>query len=46
MVFMAAEAVTRPQGARHGRSEETAARGAAAVPAAEVVSGFLINRQG
>ncbi len=45
-VVMAAEVATRPQGARHGRSGETVARGAAAVPVAEVVSGSLINRQG
>ncbi len=45
-VVMAAEVATRPQGARHGRNGGTAARGAAAAPAAEVVSGSLTNRQG
>ncbi len=45
-VAMAAEEVTQPQGARHKRNGGIAARGAAAAPAAEVVSGSLTNRQG
>ncbi len=45
-VAISAEEATRPQGARHGRNGGIAARGAAAVPAAEAVSGSLINRQG
>jgi hypothetical protein len=42
----AAEAATRPQGARHGRRGETAARGAAEASAAGAISGILTNRQG
>ncbi len=45
-VAMAVEEATRPQGARLGRNEGIAARGAVAVPAAEVVSGSVTNRQG
>ncbi len=45
-VAMPAEEATRPQGAKHGRNGGIAARGAAAVPAAEAASGSLINRQG
>ncbi len=45
-VAMAAEEVTRPQGARHGRNGGIAARGAAAVPAAQAVSGSLTNGRG
>jgi hypothetical protein len=45
-VAMSAKVATRPRGARHGRNGGIAARGAAAVPAAEAVIGSLINKQG
>jgi hypothetical protein len=41
---MPAEVATRPRGARHGRNEGIAARGAA--PVAEAVTGSLIYKQG